>query len=85
LAGVTIGRTTSDQMRDGTATTLQFVAPGDLILVPGSDGSLAAPGHVGMYVGNGRVVEAPQTGDVVRVVSLSSYVSGGVSAIRHIA
>lgn len=85
VAGVTIGRTTSDQMRDGTASILQFLAPGDLILVPGSDGSLAAPGHVGMYVGDDRVVEAPQTGAVVRVVGLASYVSGGLSAIRHIA
>lgn len=84
-AGVAIGRTTYEQVHDGTATTLQGLAPGDLILTPGSDGTLAAPGHVGMYIGDGRVVEAPQTGDVVKVVALSSYVSGGVSAIRHIA
>jgi cell wall-associated NlpC family hydrolase len=84
-AGVTIGRTTYEQVRDGTATTLDRLVPGDLILTPGSDGSLTAPGHVGMYIGDGRVVEAPQTGDVVKVVTLSSYVSGDVATIRHIA
>ena len=84
-AGVTIGRTTYEQVDDGTATTLQRLAPGDLILTPGGDGTFASPGHVGMYLGGGRVVEAPRTGDVVKIVSLSSYVSGGVSAIRHIA
>jgi cell wall-associated NlpC family hydrolase len=84
-AGVTIGRTTYEQVHDGTATTLQGLAPGDLILTPGSDGTTAAPGHVGMYIGDGRVVEAPRTGDVVKVVTLSSYVSGVVSTFRHIA
>lgn len=84
-AGVTIGRTTYEQVHDGTATILDRLAPGDLIFTPGSDGTTAAPGHVGMYIGARRVVEAPQTGDVVKVVSLSSYVSGGVSTIRHIA
>jgi cell wall-associated NlpC family hydrolase len=84
-AGVSLGRTTYDQVRDGHGTTLDRVVPGDLILTPGSDGSLAAPGHVGMYVGSGRVVEAPQSGDVVKVVSLTSYVAGGVAAVRHIA
>ena len=27
-------------------------------------------GHVGIYVGNGMMIHAPQTGDVVRVVSV---------------
>ena len=28
-------------------------------------------GHMGMYIGNGNIVQAPRTGDVVKVSSLS--------------
>jgi hypothetical protein len=50
-----------------------------------SDGTLASPGHVAMFIGDGLVVEAPRTGDVVKVVTYASLTSGGVSALRHIA
>lgn len=84
-AGVSITRVVGTQMHDGTATDLAHLVPGDLIAIPGGLGTMAAPGHIGMYVGSGRVVEAPHTGDVVKVVSLKSYASGGVAGIRHIA
>lgn len=84
-AGMSISRTTSTQVHDGTATTAAHLAPGDLVLVPGSDGTLAAPGHVGMFIGWGLVVEAPHTGDVVKVVTYTSFLYQGLSALRHIA
>ena len=84
-AGVSISRTTWDQVRDGSPTDLDHLSVGDLVLTPGSDGSLAAPGHVGLYLGAGFVVEAPRTGDVVKVVTLSSFTAKGTSALRHIA
>jgi peptidoglycan DL-endopeptidase CwlO len=40
---------------------------------------------VAMFIGGGLVVEAPHTGDVVKVVTYASLTSGGVSALRHIA
>jgi len=83
-AGVVIHRVTSQQMTDGIAVDVQQIQPGDLILIPGGHGSLAAPGHVGMYIGNQLVVHAPHTGDVVKVVSLRAFIADGVSAIRHI-
>ena len=55
------------------------------MLTPGSDGTLASPGHVGVFIDRGLVVEVPQTGDVVKVVTLTSFSSAGVSAPRHIA
>ena len=84
-AGVTITRTTYTQLHDGTATTAAALRPGDLVLTPGSDGSLAAPGHVGMFIGRGLVVEAPRTGDVIKVVTYDSFTATGVAALRHIA
>jgi cell wall-associated NlpC family hydrolase len=83
--GHTLSRTTYTQIYDGTATTATQLAPGDLVLTPGSDGTLAAPGHVAMFIGRGLVVEAPHTGDVVKVVTDTSLSSAGVSGLRHIA
>jgi cell wall-associated NlpC family hydrolase len=83
--GHALSRTTYSQINDGTATAQARLSPGDLVLTPGSDGTLASPGHVGMFIGHGLVVEAPHTGDVVKVVTYTSLSSAGVSALRHIA
>lgn len=84
IAGQPIGRSTYDQLHDGTETTVAQLQPGDLVLIPGSQGTLASPGHIGMYIGNDLVVHAPRTGDVVRVTSLAAFVQGGISGLRHI-
>ncbi len=56
--GVSIPRVTVDQMRAGPLVSGVDPQPGDLLFIPGADGTPAAPGHVGMYVGNGRVIAA---------------------------
>ena len=48
------------------------LTPGDLVFYAGSDGSLTAPGHVGIYVGNGEIIDAPYTGANVRFDPLTS-------------
>ncbi|MGN6132357.1 MAG: C40 family peptidase [Nocardioidaceae bacterium] len=83
-ADVPLTRTTSTQVHDGRPTTPSNLAPGDLVFIPGYDGTLASPGHVGMFIGHGLVVEAPKTGDVVKVVSYDEFVSAGLAEIRHI-
>ncbi|MFM8311651.1 MAG: NlpC/P60 family protein [Ilumatobacteraceae bacterium] len=35
-------------------------------------------GHVGLYIGNGRMVHAPQTGDVVNITDVRWYKVVGV-------
>ena len=55
--------------------------PGDLVFFePRADG----PGHVGMYLGNDVVITAPHTGDVVKLVQISteSSLMGFVGASR---
>jgi peptidoglycan DL-endopeptidase CwlO len=84
-AGITITRTTYTQRSDGTATDESSLRPGDLVLVPGGGGSLASPSHVGMFIGEGLVIHAPHTGDVVSVVTYKSFTAGGISALRHVA
>ena len=60
------------------------IAPGDLVLVPGSDGSLVSPGHVGMYVGYGLVVSAVDPAHGVIVQTWANFTAGGLSGIRHL-
>ncbi|WP_019926011.1 C40 family peptidase [Nocardia sp. BMG111209] len=54
--------------------------PGDLIFPDAQFNEAGGPGHVMIYVGNGQVVEAPHTGDHVKVITLSSV--GGYHATR---
>jgi cell wall-associated NlpC family hydrolase len=42
--------------------------PGDLVFFK-SDGTRKMPGHVGIYIGGGDIIDAPHTGSVVRVDS----------------
>jgi cell wall-associated NlpC family hydrolase len=50
-------------------------APGDLVFFNGL-------GHVGIYIGGGQFVNAPHTGSVVRIDSLSSF--GGYDGARRV-
>jgi len=52
---------------------------GDLVFFAGADGTLTAPGHVGIYVGDGEIIDAPFTGADVRFDPLTS-VGGYVGA-----
>lgn len=62
--GVFLPRTTYDQVKCGVAVSAQDAMPGDLLFF---DGPPSAPGHVGMYLGDGQMIEAPHTGASVRV------------------
>ncbi len=75
--GVSLPRTTWEQWSWGASrkVSLSELQPGDLIFSSGL-------GHVGMYAGDGKIVHAPQTGDVVKVVPLSSYGGRLVGAVR---
>jgi cell wall-associated NlpC family hydrolase len=44
--------------------------PGDLVFFTGSDGTRKEPGHVGIYVDDGYLIDAPHTGGFVEVDSL---------------
>lgn len=41
--------------------------PGDLVFFAGSDGTMTAPGHVGVVIGQGLVIVAPFTGEDVGI------------------
>ena len=56
---------------------LHALQPGDLVFY-GPGGSQ----HVGIYIGNAQMINAPQTGDVVRVAPIYRSSGGPVGAVR---
>ncbi|SDD56413.1 C40 family peptidase [Actinokineospora iranica] len=84
-AGVGISRTTATQVHDGVPVgSIAALQPGDLVFIPGADGTPAAPGHVGMYVGNGYMVDAYDETRGVILTTLDSWKSK-IVAIRRVA
>jgi cell wall-associated NlpC family hydrolase len=87
-AGVTIPRTTYQQVKAGSAVAdPATLRPGDLVFTAGSSGTVANPGHVGMFIGAGGdgnlyIIQAPQTGDVVKLTLASTWTSK-IAAIRR--
>ncbi|MFD9403046.1 C40 family peptidase [Streptomyces sp. NPDC060011] len=69
-AGVTLTRTTYTQVKEGKPVSVDGLQPGDLVF---TDGTAEVPEHVGMVVGQGLIVHAPHTGDVVRLATLASW------------
>jgi peptidoglycan DL-endopeptidase CwlO len=63
-AGVSLPRTTWDQVNVGTTVSRSQMVPGDLVFFY-DDVS-----HVGIYVGNGQMIHAPKPGDVVKYESI---------------
>jgi cell wall-associated NlpC family hydrolase len=55
--------------------------PGDLVFFDTPGDSQAAPNHVGIYLGNGLMIDAPYTGTVVRKDSITSDVLYGFGHI----
>jgi cell wall-associated NlpC family hydrolase len=67
--GIIIPRTSSAQNSAGKHIPMSDLQPGDIVW---------KPGHVGIYVGGGQYIHAPQTGDVVRVASNIGRFSHGI-------
>ena len=65
-AGINITRTTYSQMGVGTPVSYDQLQPGDLVFTYGGD-------HVGIYVGGGQYIHAPQPGDSVKVSNITSF------------
>ncbi|NJP30772.1 C40 family peptidase [Micromonospora thermarum] len=83
-AGIAIPRVTTDQVNAGKPVAdPAFLLPGDLVFIPGSQGTMANPRHVGMYVGQDLIIQAPRTGDMVKISPLSNWF-GQIAAIRRV-
>jgi cell wall-associated NlpC family hydrolase len=63
------------QYQLGSPVDRSQLQPGDLVFFDALD-------HVGIYIGGGQFVHAPQTGDVVKITALSDFGDGYVGARR---
>ncbi len=80
--GVTLPRTSRAQFNVGRAVSRNALLPGDLLFFQGPGGG--GVGHVGIYIGNNRMVHAstPSTGVIVSSLSERYYVSHYIGARR---
>ncbi|MEN3264075.1 NlpC/P60 family protein [Pseudonocardia sp.] len=70
-AGVTLPRSSSQQARVGSSVSWDNMRPGDLVFY------YSPVSHVGIYAGGGKMIDAPQTGDVVKYQTVSSSAFSG--------
>ncbi len=72
-AGVSMSHYTVSQYNEFPHIPLNALQPGDLVFFK------IDLGHMGMYIGGGMVIHAPQTGDVVKISPLSNFNVVGAS------
>jgi cell wall-associated NlpC family hydrolase len=65
--GLDIPRTSQQQWLWGPRVNPNQVQPGDLVFFAGSDGTPTSPGHVGLVIGGGMMIEAYATGFPIRI------------------
>jgi cell wall-associated NlpC family hydrolase len=76
-AGINLPHSSSAQAGMGTPVSGAALRPGDLVFFH------SPISHVGIYIGNGQMVHAPTTGDVVKISNIS--VMGPLAAARRLA
>jgi peptidoglycan hydrolase-like protein with peptidoglycan-binding domain len=69
-AGVALPRVSRQQYHAGRHVRLTALRAGDLLFYADDPRNPRTIGHVGMYVGSGRMVEAPRPGRAVRIASI---------------
>ncbi len=64
--GIKMGHSSGIQSRIGNAVPYSQIRPGDMV------GFYSPCGHVGIYIGGGKFIHAPQTGELVKIADLSN-------------
>ncbi|MER6132164.1 C40 family peptidase [Streptomyces sp. NPDC001815] len=76
---ISISRTTYTQVKEGKAVSVDALRPGDLLF---TRGTAEVPEHVGMFIGQGLILQAPKTGDVVKISTLADWRADILAARR---
>lgn len=71
-AGISVPRTSYDQVSGGTPVSESNLQPGDAVAFYGGE-------HIGVYIGNGQVVHAPTEGENVKISSIDAMPFSGAS------
>jgi cell wall-associated NlpC family hydrolase len=72
-AGIAIPRTSEAQWSALPHVPLDQIQPGDLVFFNPGDFIAGLPGHVGIYIGNDEMVDAPHAGATVRIENLATW------------
>ncbi|UGQ12930.1 LysM peptidoglycan-binding domain-containing C40 family peptidase [Yinghuangia sp. ASG 101] len=72
-AGVSIPRVTTDQFAAGKKVSTSALQPGDLVFY------YSGISHVGMYLGDGQIIHAPNSRSVVKIVPVDSMPIAGAT------
>lgn len=76
-AGVSIPRTSQDQWKKLPRVSLDSLKPGDLIVF------YSGASHIGMYIGNGKIVHAPNPRRPVSIDNFAGYYrNNAIGAVR---
>ena len=80
--GIRLTHYTGAQFREGLQLPRDQLQPGDLVFF--DEDPVRGPQHEGIYIGDGRFIQAPHTGDVVKISSLDDarYGFSFVGAVR---
>ncbi len=81
-AGVRLSRTSREQYWNGPKVALADLQPGDLVFYARDISDPATIGHLGLYVGGGRMIEAARTGTFIRYASIDR--PGYIGAVRPV-
>lgn len=81
--GINISRTTFTQIGEGKSVGMKDLQVGDAVFFE-TNASTEGPDHVGIYIGGGKMLHAPKTGDVVKVSDITgSYYSNRFTGGRR--
>lgn len=67
--GITLPRVTYDQIGEGKAVGMKGLRPGDLVFFDTKPGG--GPDHVGIYMGDGKMIHAPRPGKSVEIADMT--------------
>lgn len=71
VAGITLPRTSAEQAKAGKYVAKSNLQLGDLMFFA-TNNNVGRVSHVGMYIGNGQMIHAPQPGETVTIVSINN-------------
>jgi cell wall-associated NlpC family hydrolase len=76
--GISLPHSSYGDMSRGRAIPRKYLKPGDLVFFAGGS-------HVGIYVGGNRVIDAPYSGAVVHITTMTDWYSSAYDGARRIA
>jgi len=75
--GISLPHSTYSQLSRGHKVLRKYLKPGDLVFFAGG-------GHVGLYLRGNRVIDAPHTGAVVRISTMTDWYSSSYYTGRRV-